>query len=94
MSRNYSPWNSQRKTYQPPGNEGTDPWNDQHPRISHTGAHGSSDISSSRGFEGDPDASGYFDEAFLHSFSKLNASRFFENGSKRGIICPFTRTLR
>ena len=27
------PWNSQRKTYQPPGNEGTDPWNNQHPKI-------------------------------------------------------------
>ena len=54
-------WNSQRKTYQLPGNEGIDPWNNQHSRISHTGAHGSSDVSSSWGFEVDPDASGYLE---------------------------------
>ena len=73
MSRNYLPWNSQRKTYQPPGNEGTDQWNDQHPRISHTGAHGSSDVSSSWGFENDPDASGYLEKTSFHNFSVLNA---------------------
>ena len=84
MSRNYLPWNSQRKTYQLPGNKDTDLVNKQHPRISHTGAHCSSGVSFSWDIEGDPDSSGYFNEISLQSFSELHASGFFDKGSQWG----------